>query len=42
MDKVGKKCRDISFRSEKNQKVICVQSKGVCKNFGIRRYGGKL
>ena len=38
MDKVGKKCMDISFRSEKNQKVICVHS----KNFGIRRYGGKL
>ncbi len=27
MDKVGKKCRDISFRSEKNQKVICVHSR---------------
>ena len=27
MDKVGKKCMDISFRSEKNQKVICVHSR---------------
>ena len=27
MDKVGKKCRDISFRSEKNQKVVCVHSR---------------
>ncbi len=27
MDKVGKKCRDISFRSEKNQKIICVHSR---------------
>ena len=27
MDKVGKKCRDISFRSEKNQKLVCVHSR---------------
>lgn len=27
MDKVGKKYRDISFRSEKNQKVVCVHSR---------------
>ena len=27
MDKVGKKCRDISFRSDKNEKVICVHSR---------------
>lgn len=27
MDKVGKKCRDINFRSEKNGKVICVHSR---------------
>lgn len=27
MDKVGKKCRDINFRSEKNQKVMCVHSR---------------
>lgn len=27
MDKLGKKRRDISFRSEKNQKVVCVHSR---------------
>jgi hypothetical protein len=27
MDKTGKKCRDISFRSDKNQSVICVHSR---------------
>lgn len=27
MDKVGKKRRDISFRSEKNQKLVCVHSR---------------
>lgn len=27
MDKTGKKCRDISFRSEKNQMVVCVHSR---------------
>lgn len=27
MDKTGKKCRDISFRSEKNQMVLCVHSR---------------
>lgn len=26
MDKAGNKCRDIRFRSEKNQKVVCVHS----------------
>ena len=27
MEKAGKKCRDISFRSQKNQVVLCVHSK---------------
>lgn len=27
MDKIGKKCRDISFRSDKNQMVVCVHSR---------------
>ena len=27
MEKSGKKCRDISFRSQKNQAVLCVHSK---------------
>lgn len=27
MDKIGKKCRDISFRSDKNAGVVCVHSK---------------
>lgn len=27
MDKTGKKCRDIIFRSEKNQMVVCVHSR---------------
>lgn len=27
MDKIGKKCRDISFKSDKNQSVICVHSR---------------
>ena len=27
MEKAGKKCRDISFRSQKNQAVLCVHSK---------------
>lgn len=29
MDKIGKKCRDISFRSDKNQMVVCVHSREV-------------
>lgn len=27
MNKIGKKCRDISFRSDKNGKVMCVHSR---------------
>ena len=27
MDKIGKKCRDISFRSDKNQSIVCVHSR---------------
>lgn len=27
MDKIGKKCRDISFRSNKNEGIVCVHSK---------------
>lgn len=29
MDKAGSKCRDINFRSEKNQKVVCVHSEAA-------------
>lgn len=29
MDKVGRKCRDISFKSEKNQTIVCVHSREV-------------